>query len=148
MFQLNVVSASVLAAGGGNGNARAGILKLAHATLETPVFMPVGTQGVVKAISLDEVNQILKAKIFLANTYHLYLRLGEEILQSAQGLHRFIGWNQAILTDSGGYQIYSLGKNCRIQEDGATFQSHIDGSKHFISPEKQSISNALSARMS
>ena len=115
--------------------ARVGELKTAHGSFETPVFMPVGTQGSVKALSPEEIEGA-GAKIILANTYHLYLRPGHEIVEKLGGLHRFMNWNGPVLTDSGGYQVYSLAKLRKISEKGVTFQSHIDGSRHFIGPEE------------
>lgn len=117
------------------GAARAGLLGTAHGTLETPVFMPVGTQGTVKALGPDDL-QALGPRIILGNTYHLYLRPGDERVARLGGLHAFMGWNGAILTDSGGFQVFSLQGLRRIQEEGVTFQSHIDGSRHLFSPEK------------
>ena len=114
--------------------ARAGSLHTDHGTIKTPVFMPVGTQGAVKAISPRELNG-MNTPIILGNTYHLYLRPGKEVITEFGGLHKFIGWDKAILTDSGGYQIFSLHELRKIKEEGAYFSSHIDGSKHFFSPE-------------
>ncbi len=116
-------------------SARAGIIETAHGIIETPIFMPVGTAGSVKAIHQKDLNEDIKAQIILGNTYHLYLRPGLEILQDAGGLHKFNGWNKPILTDSGGYQVYSLKTIRKIKEDGVVFQSHIDGSKHVFTPE-------------
>lgn len=116
-------------------SARAGILKTDHGDIPTPIFMPVGTQGTVKAIHQKELTEQINAKIILGNTYHLYLRPGTEILKKAGGLHQFIGWEKPILTDSGGYQVYSLKGMRKITEEGVKFQSHIDGSKHFFTPE-------------
>lgn len=115
--------------------ARLGELTTDHGTVQTPIFMPVGTAGTVKAVHQRELNDDIQAQIILGNTYHLYLRPGLDILQKAGGLHRFIGWEKPILTDSGGYQVYSLSDIRKIKEEGATFKSHIDGSKHFFSPE-------------
>ncbi len=115
--------------------ARAGNIKTLHGDFETPVFMPVGTQATVKAVSPEELMDA-KVGIVLANTYHLYLRPGHEIIERLGGLHRFMNWNRPILTDSGGFQVYSLAKLRKISEEGVTFQSHIDGSKHFIGPEE------------
>jgi queuine tRNA-ribosyltransferase len=115
--------------------ARVGKLTTAHGVVNTPVFMPVGTQGTVKTMSprnLDEIG----CEIMLANTYHLYLRPGPELIAQAGGLHKFINWNKPILTDSGGFQVYSLAENRKVTEDGVEFKSHIDGSKHFFTPEK------------
>jgi len=116
--------------------ARAGLLHTGHGTIETPVFMPVGTVGTVKAVLQQQLEQDIRAQIILGNTYHLYLRPGTEILQQAGGLHRFMGWQHPILTDSGGYQVFSLSGNRKITQEGALFQSHIDGSRHLFSPEK------------
>jgi queuine tRNA-ribosyltransferase len=115
--------------------ARAGTLETDHGTIETPIFMPVGTAGTVKAVHQRELTNDIGAQIILGNTYHLYLRPGLEILESAGGLHKFNGWHHPILTDSGGYQIFSLAAQRKLTEEGATFKSHIDGSKHFFSPE-------------
>ncbi len=115
--------------------ARTGILQTGHGPVETPIFMPVGTLATVKAVPRDELESTLDIRIMLSNTYHLYLRPGTDIIREAGGLHRFMGWNRALLTDSGGYQVYSLGVNRKIREDGVAFQSHIDGSRHFFSPE-------------
>ncbi|MEO0312141.1 MAG: hypothetical protein RIQ89_1798 [Bacteroidota bacterium] len=115
--------------------ARAGVLHTAHGEINTPIFMPVGTAGTVKAVHQHELSDDIKAQIILGNTYHLYLRPGLEIINKAGGLHQFIGWKKPILTDSGGYQVYSLAANRKIKEEGVTFASHIDGSKHFFSPE-------------
>lgn len=115
--------------------ARVGLLETDHGTIETPIFMPVGTAGTVKAVHQRELKEDIKAEIILGNTYHLYLRPGLEVLQQAGGLHKFNGWDKPILTDSGGYQIFSLANQRKLTEEGATFKSHIDGSKHFFSPE-------------
>ncbi|NML66491.1 tRNA guanosine(34) transglycosylase Tgt [Hymenobacter sp. RP-2-7] len=115
--------------------ARAGRLTTAHGPIETPIFMPVGTAGTVKAVGQRELKQDVHAQIILGNTYHLYLRPGLDVLQAAGGLHKFNGWDQPILTDSGGYQVFSLGATRKIKEEGVTFRSHIDGSKHLFSPE-------------
>ncbi len=117
------------------GQARAGILKTAHQTIETPIFMPVGTVGSVKAVHQHELDEDIKAQIILGNTYHLYLRPGLEVIKNAGGLHKFINWNKAILTDSGGYQVFSLAANRKLTDEGAIFKSHIDGSKHIFTPE-------------
>jgi queuine tRNA-ribosyltransferase len=116
--------------------ARAGVLHTAHGTIETPIFMPVGTAGSVKAVHQRELEHDIKAQIILGNTYHLYLRPGTDLLQQAGGLHKFNGWQKPILTDSGGYQVYSLGHNRKITEEGVVFKSHIDGSKHTFTPER------------
>ena len=115
--------------------ARAGRLATAHGIIETPIFMPVGTAGTVKAVGQRELKQDVHAQIILGNTYHLYLRPGLDVLQAAGGLHRFNGWDRPILTDSGGYQVFSLSGTRKIKEEGVTFRSHIDGSKHLFSPE-------------
>ena len=117
-------------------SARSGLIQTDHGPIETPIFMPVGTAGTVKGVHQRELEDDIKAQIILGNTYHLYLRPGIEIISEAGGLHKFIGWNRPILTDSGGYQVYSLSKTRKIVEKGVTFSSHIDGSKHFFTPEK------------
>lgn len=116
-------------------SARAGVLETGHGTIHTPIFMPVGTAGSVKAVHQRELENDIQAEIILGNTYHLYLRPGTGLLEKAGGLHKFNGWNKPILTDSGGYQVYSLGANRKINEDGVTFKSHIDGSRHVFTPE-------------
>ena len=116
-------------------HARAGRLRLPHGEVETPVFMPVGTQGSVKALSQEDLREI-GAGIILANAYHLYLRPGTETLEQAGGLHRFMSWDRPILTDSGGFQVFSLASFNKVTQDGVTFQSHIDGSRHVMTPEK------------
>ena len=116
-------------------NARAGLMETDHGTIETPIFMPVGTAGTVKGVHQAELKEKVKAQIILGNTYHLYLRPKLDVLEKAGGLHKFNGWDKPILTDSGGYQVYSLSEIRKIKEEGATFQSHIDGSKHLFSPE-------------
>jgi queuine tRNA-ribosyltransferase len=115
--------------------ARAGIVETAHGTIQTPIFMPVGTAGTVKGVHQHELANDVQAQIILGNTYHLYLRPGTQIIQAAGGLHRFNGWDKPILTDSGGYQVYSLSHKRKITAEGAVFQSHIDGSKHLFTPE-------------
>jgi len=115
--------------------ARLGRLQTPHGIIETPVFMPVGTQATVKAMTPEELKE-LKAEIILSNTYHLYLRPGEDLIREAGGLHRFMNWDRPILTDSGGFQVFSLGPLRKVAEDGVTFKSHIDGSTHFMSPER------------
>jgi queuine tRNA-ribosyltransferase len=115
--------------------ARAGTVETAHGAIETPIFMPVGTAGTVKAVHQRELKEDIKAEIILGNTYHLYLRPGLPVLEQAGGLHKFIGWDAPILTDSGGYQVYSLAQNRKLKEEGAQFTSHIDGSKHTFTPE-------------
>ena len=117
-------------------NARAGLITTDHGVIETPIFMPVGTQGSVKAVHMTELKDDIKAQIILGNTYHLYLRPGIEILKQAGGLHKFNSSNGPILTDSGGFQVFSLAENRKLHEEGAEFRSHIDGSKHLFTPEK------------
>lgn len=116
--------------------ARTGLLHTEHGTIETPIFMPVGTGGTVKGVHQQELRDDVNAQIILGNTYHLFLRPGTEVLEAAGGLHQFIGWERPMLTDSGGYQVYSLSGSRKIQEEGVKFQSHIDGSYHYFSPEK------------
>ena len=118
-----------------NSNARAGLITTAHGTIETPIFMPVGTVGSVKAVHFHELENDIKARIILGNTYHLYLRPGMDIIEKAGGLHKFNGWKRPILTDSGGFQVFSLSANRKLKEEGAYFRSHIDGSKHLFTPE-------------
>ena len=115
--------------------ARAGVVTTDHGEIATPIFMPVGTVGSVKAVHQRELKEDIRAQIILGNTYHLYLRPGLDIIQKAGGLHKFNGWDRPILTDSGGYQVYSLSGTRKIKEEGVTFQSHIDGSKHHFTPE-------------
>lgn len=119
-----------------NSNARAGLITTDHGAIETPIFMPVGTVGSVKAVHFRELESEVKAQIILGNTYHLYLRPGIDILEKAGGLHKFNGWKKPILTDSGGFQVFSLSSNRKLKEEGAYFRSHIDGSKHLFTPEK------------
>jgi queuine tRNA-ribosyltransferase len=116
--------------------ARAGTIVTDHGTIQTPIFMPVGTAGTVKAVTQKQLKEDVNAQIILGNTYHLYLRPGLEVLKSAGGLHQFNHWDKPILTDSGGYQVFSLAANRKINEEGVVFQSHIDGSKHLFTPEK------------
>ena len=116
--------------------ARTGKITTDHGEIETPIFMPVGTVGSVKTVSQQQLVTDVKAQIILGNTYHLYLRPGLEVLEAAGGLHRFNGWHKPTLTDSGGYQVFSLANNRKINEEGVIFQSHIDGSKHLFTPEK------------
>lgn len=116
-------------------NARAGEITTDHGTIPTPIFMPVGTLGSVKAVHTRELREDIDAKIILGNTYHLYLRPGLDILRQAGGLHKFNGWDRPILTDSGGFQVFSLSANRKLKEEGAYFRSHIDGSKHLFTPE-------------
>ena len=121
---------------GQSGEARVGVLTTRRGEIETPVFMPVGTAGTVKGIRFEELeSKDLDAKIILGNTYHLWLRPGVDVIQKAGGLHRFIGWDRALLTDSGGFQVWSLGKLRKISEEGTEFRSHVDGSLRFLSPE-------------
>jgi len=116
--------------------ARAGVLHTSHGDIQTPIFMPVGTLGTVKSVHQRELADDIKAQIILGNTYHLYLRPGIDVLKEAGGLHKFMNWKRPILTDSGGYQVFSLSNNRKLTEEGAIFNSHIDGSKHTFSPEK------------
>lgn len=126
--------------------ARAGLITTDHGQIETPIFMPVGTQGAVKAVHMPELVNDIEAQIILGNTYHLYLRPGLEILQKAGGLHKFNSWNKPILTDSGGFQVFSLAENRKLTEEGAIFRSHIDGSKHVFTPESvMDIERAIGA---
>ena len=120
----------------GSNGARAGLLETDHGSVETPMFMPVGTAGTVKALFPRDLVQDIGAQIILGNSYHLYLRPGAELFQHVKGLHGFMGWSGPILTDSGGYQVYSLASRCKISEEGASFQSHIDGSSHLLTPER------------
>lgn len=115
--------------------ARAGLITTAHGQIETPIFMPVGTVGSVKAVHFRDLRDDVKAQIILGNTYHLYLRPGVEVLRKAGGLHKFNGWDRPILTDSGGFQVFSLSQNRKLTEEGARFRSHIDGSLHMFTPE-------------
>lgn len=125
--------------------ARAGILHTTHGDIETPVFMPVGTQATVKGLKPEELEN-LGAQIILSNTYHLYLRPGHELVKKAGGLHKFMNWNHPILTDSGGFQVFSLSKLRKVSDEGVEFRSHINGEKHFITPEKDmEIQEALGA---
>ncbi len=119
-----------------SSNARAGLMTTDHGEVETPIFMPVGTVGSVKAVQMYELKEDIKAQIILGNTYHLYLRPGMDILKQAGGLHKFNSWNKPMLTDSGGFQVFSLTEIRKLSEQGAEFRSHIDGSKHFFTPEK------------
>ena len=118
-----------------NSEARAGVITTDHGEILTPIFMPVGTLGSVKGIHTREIRDDIKAQIILGNTYHLYLRPGTDILEKAGGLHKFNGWERPILTDSGGFQVFSLSGNRKLKEEGAYFRSHIDGSKHLFTPE-------------
>ena len=116
--------------------ARAGVLQTDHGAIQTPIFMPVGTAGTVKGVHQAELKKEVNAQIILGNTYHLYMRPGMEVIEAAGGLHKFMNWDMPILTDSGGYQVYSLSNSNKITEEGVRFQSHIDGSYHFFTPEK------------
>ncbi|MDR3667624.1 MAG: tRNA guanosine(34) transglycosylase Tgt [Ignavibacteriaceae bacterium] len=119
-----------------DSKARTGYFQTDHGIVETPIFMPVGTQGTVKAVNQSFLENDIKAQIVLSNTYHLYLRPGTEVLEKAGGLHKFMNWSKPILTDSGGYQVFSLTELRKLKKDGVEFRSHLDGSKHFFSPEK------------
>ena len=119
-----------------NSGARRGVVHTPHGDIQTPVFMPVGTQATVKAMTPDELKEMVHAQIILANTYHLFLRPGHELVKEAGGLHKFMNWDRPILTDSGGFQVFSLGALRKITEEGVSFRSHLDGSRQFISPEK------------
>jgi queuine tRNA-ribosyltransferase len=123
-LQFDLVAASQ------EGASRAGTITTDHGVIQTPIFMPVGTIGSVKAVTQQQLKQDINAKIILGNTYHLYLRPGTEVLEAAGGLHKFMGWDRPILTDSGGYQVFSLANNRKIKPEGVVFQSHIDGSSH------------------
>ena len=125
----------VLQSTASSSNARAGLITTDHGVIETPIFMPVGTLGSVKSVHQHELRDDIKAQIILGNTYHLYLRPGIDILEKAGGLHKFNGWERPILTDSGGFQVFSLAANRKLTEEGAWFRSHIDGSKHLFTPE-------------
>jgi queuine tRNA-ribosyltransferase len=120
----------------GKTNARAGLIQTDHGPIETPIFMPVGTVGSVKGLTVRDLKEEVKAQIILGNTYHLYLRPGTEIMEKAGGLHKFNGWDRPILTDSGGFQVFSLTGIRKLTEEGCTFSSHLDGSKHMFTPEK------------
>ncbi|HXC62045.1 MAG TPA: tRNA guanosine(34) transglycosylase Tgt, partial [Nitrospiria bacterium] len=125
--------------------ARLGVIQTSHGTITTPVFMPVGSAGSVKTLTPLELEE-LGTEIILSNTYHLYLRPGHEVIADLGGLHHFMSWDRPILTDSGGYQVFSLGELCKVTDEGATFQSHLDGSLHFFSPEMTiEIQEALGA---
>lgn len=119
-----------------DSKARAGVITTDHGEIMTPIFMPVGTVGSVKAVHMSELRDDIKAQIILGNTYHLYLRPGMDIIERAGGLHKFNSWDRPILTDSGGFQVFSLSENRKLKEEGVTFRSHIDGSKHLFTPEK------------
>lgn len=130
MLKLNLIAEDK------SSKARAGWFETDHGVVETPIFMPVGTQGTVKAVNQYYLEKEIKAQIVLSNTYHLYLRPGTDILESAGGLHKFMNWQKPILTDSGGYQVFSLTELRKLKENGVEFRSHLDGSKHFFTPEK------------
>lgn len=130
MLKLNIDSKD------NNSKARTGWFETDHGKVETPIFMPVGTQGTVKAVDQNYLEREIKAQIVLSNTYHLYLRPGTEILEAAGGLHKFMNWQKPILTDSGGYQVFSLSDLRKLKSNGVEFRSHLDGSKHFFTPEK------------
>ncbi len=119
-----------------NSGARRGVIHTPHGDIQTPIFMPVGTQATVKSMTPEELKEEVKAQIILSNTYHLYLRPGSKLVKEAGGLHKFMNWDRPILTDSGGFQVFSLGALRTITEEGVTFKSHLDGSEHFLSPEK------------
>lgn len=135
MFQISKLSDKT--------KARNGLLQTDHGRIETPIFMPVGTLGSVKAVNQDDLKNKIKAQIILGNTYHLYLRPGNPIIKKACGLHKFIGWDRPILTDSGGYQIFSLSDIRELREEGAEFQSHLDGSKHLFTPENVVVTQRI-----
>lgn len=118
-----------------NSGARRGVIHTPHGDIQTPIFMPVGTQATVKGVNPRELKEEVKAQIILSNTYHLFLRPGHELVKEAGGLHQFMNWDRPILTDSGGFQVFSLGDLRKIREEGVDFRSHLDGSKKFISPE-------------
>ena len=119
-----------------DGGARAGVIHTDHGDIQTPIFMPVGTAGTVKAVHQHELRNDIGAQIILGNTYHLYLRPGCDLLRQAGGLHKFNGWDRPLLTDSGGFQVFSLAANRKLKEEGCTFRSHIDGSKHHDGPRR------------
>ena len=118
-----------------NSKARSGLISTDHGTIQTPIFMPVGTVGTVKSVSQKDLEDQVNAQIILGNAYHLYLRPGTQLLEKIGGIHKFISWDKPILTDSGGYQVYSLSGRRKITEEGVKFKSHIDGSNHFFRPE-------------
>ena len=130
MLKLNIIGADK------DSKARTGFFETDHGIVETPIFMPVGTQGTVKAVNQSFLESYIKAQIVLSNTYHLYLRPGTDVLEEAGGLHKFMNWQKPILTDSGGYQVFSLSELRKLKKDGVEFRSHLDGSKHFFTPEK------------
>ena len=135
LWQINSALEFILLHKDPDSKARAGVLKTGHSEIQTPVFMPVGTAGSVKGVHQRELSEDVNTPILLGNTYHLYLRPGLDVLRSAGGLHRFMNWDRSILTDSGGYQVFSLAANRKLKEEGAWFNSHIDGSKHLFTPE-------------
>ncbi|MBC8440440.1 MAG: tRNA guanosine(34) transglycosylase Tgt [Deltaproteobacteria bacterium] len=135
MLKFKLLKQSEKVKGSQSSRARLGTITTEHGVIETPIFMPVGTLGSVKAISVEELDHC-KAQIILGNTYHLYLRPGCEVIQHMEGLHEFIRWDKPLLTDSGGFQFFSLAKLAKFTDEGVAFQSHIDGSRHFFSPEK------------
>jgi queuine tRNA-ribosyltransferase len=135
VLPLQIMNYFNIVAGGSGQNARAGILETGHGQVLTPVFMPVGTLGSVKGIDHISLREICRAQIMLGNTYHLYLRPGMDVIGEAGGLHKFMSWDYPVLTDSGGYQVFSLAANRKLTEEGATFRSHIDGSSHLFTPE-------------
>ena len=118
-----------------NSGVRTGVFKTPHGEIETPIYMPVGTQATVKSLTPEDLNKI-EAQIILSNTYHLYLRPGNELIAKAGGLHKFMNWNKPILTDSGGFQVFSLSDFRKISDEGVEFRSHLNGEKHFMTPEK------------
>ena len=129
-----------------NSGARRGVIHTPHGDIQTPIFMPVGTQATVKSMTPEELKEMVEAQIILANTYHLYFRPGHKLIEEAGGLHEFMRWDRPILTDSGGFQVFSLGDLRKISEEGVDFKSYLDGSKHFFSPEKvMEIENSLGA---
>ena len=129
-----------------NSGARRGVIHTPHGDIQTPIFMPVGTQATVKSMTPEELKEMVEAQIILANTYHLYFRPGHKLVEEAGGLHEFMRWDRPILTDSGGFQVFSLGDLRKISEEGVDFKSYLDGSKHFFSPEKvMEIENSLGA---
>ena len=129
-----------------NSGARRGVVHTPHGDIQTPIFMPVGTQATVKAMTPEELKEEVQAQIILSNTYHLYLRPGHELVKEAGGLHKFMNWDRPILTDCGGFQVFSLSDLRKIKEEGVEFTSHLDGSKHFFSPERvMEIEEALGA---
>ena len=129
-----------------NSGARRGVVHTPHGDIQTPIFMPVGTLATVKAMSPEELKNDVKAQIILSNTYHLYLRPGHDIVKEAGGLHKFMNWDRPILTDCGGFQVFSLSSLRKISEEGVLFNSHLDGSKHLFTPEKvMEIEEALGA---